>query len=501
MIAVKVCDCIWSMLDQKAVLDYGIETGSVLAWTVGCQLIRMLLAFLRLSPYMPLTLLYTCPPLMHLYLTRMGWAKSVLPNLPIRIAEVLLGRRGSLLVLIPAHITGCILGITMIRMFFSIFFEEFTYVNNEGGATRSGVPLPFFIEQSFMPTIYTTVNQFTLTPFRLLSTFLMEIWNTALYVVLFLALPALLKVNRFKRWYTYLFLIPLLMTWDTDFLSNNFVTNSDSFHLKGKDSFPTDYGLWLQKTYQNQDYFTSRIIKSFVQEKTVPEAGKNDNKGIQENEKVKYSVITDDNSCDSTIGTTTIAEEENRKIKENEDNLEKKSLPKEDLSSSVTLNRDLSVIHENIETILASLYSSGPLLYAPILWGLYYTYPKEYLDQIYEHIVEPAPSEVFQQNDNLQNQHKNTNSKGNENNKCAAAESCDQNLDSHENKVRDGGKKKKGIRTLLETKNNKWLGFFGYRYGYKYANVPLIIYLRSFGSILGGVLAGYIMNYMFPDSD
>merc|ERR1712227_412678 len=83
----------------------------------------------------------------------------------------------------------------------------------------------------------------------------MEIWNTALYVVLFLALPALLKVNRFQRWYTYLFLIPLLVTWDTDFLSYNLMVNSDVVHLKGgKDtSLPTGYGFW-----------TERIMNSFL---------------------------------------------------------------------------------------------------------------------------------------------------------------------------------------------------------------------------------------------
>jgi hypothetical protein len=112
----------------------------------------------------------------------------VVPNLPVRIAESLLGRTPSILVLLPAHFLGGILGVTIVKLFLGL----------------SG--------QALLPIMYGSSNGET-SPMLLLGwwVFIKEILITALFVLGLLVLPELLVLNRLPRRYAYACLLPLLL--------------------------------------------------------------------------------------------------------------------------------------------------------------------------------------------------------------------------------------------------------------------------------------------------
>lgn len=67
----------------------------------------------------------------------------LVPNLPIRIAESLLGRTASVLVVIPAHFMGGIMGVAIARLLFAVtgltHLEPPTQVRNFGIGGRGGL--------------------------------------------------------------------------------------------------------------------------------------------------------------------------------------------------------------------------------------------------------------------------------------------------------------------------------------------------------------------------
>lgn len=115
----------------------------------------------------------------------------VVPNLPFRIAESLLGRTPSVLVLLPAHLLGSITGVTVVRLLLNLSSFSESYA-----------------AQALLPIVYGDKS-----PVLLLGwwVFVKEILATACFVLTLLVLPEVLLLNRIPRHYAYACLLPLLL--------------------------------------------------------------------------------------------------------------------------------------------------------------------------------------------------------------------------------------------------------------------------------------------------
>jgi hypothetical protein len=120
----------------------------------------------------------------------------VVPSLPVRIAESLLGRTPSILVLLPAHFLGGILGVTVVKLFLGL-----------SSFTQS------YSAQALLPIMYGGASNGVTSPMLMLGwwVFIKEILVTALFVLGLLVLPELFVLNRLPRRYAYACLLPLLL--------------------------------------------------------------------------------------------------------------------------------------------------------------------------------------------------------------------------------------------------------------------------------------------------
>ena len=224
---------------------FGAETMAVMAWTGCVCLLRALLFSIRVYSWVPNALVFANPFLMERFLRAFrnkaspfssslssaykkisngnaasraasaGMSSSssssssssafpssstrpprVVPNLPVRIAESLLGRTPSILVLLPAHFLGGILGVTIVKLFLGL-----------SSFTKS------YSAQAFLPIMYGGGSNSDASPMLLLGwwVFIKEILVTALFVLGLLVLPELLVLNRLPRQYAYACLLPLLL--------------------------------------------------------------------------------------------------------------------------------------------------------------------------------------------------------------------------------------------------------------------------------------------------
>lgn len=235
-------DKLWDGL--CAAEPFGAETMAVMAWTVCVCLLRALLFALRVYAWVPNALVFANPFLMERFLrafhnkassfssslssasTRKGTGNGhaasraapaagtssssastsasafpssstrttrVVPNLPVRIAESLLGHTSILVVLLPAHLVGSITGVTVVRLLLGL--TSFT---------------ESYAAQALLPIMYGVKSP---SPVLLLGwwVFVKEILVTACFVLALLVLPEVLLVNRVPREYAYACLLPLLL--------------------------------------------------------------------------------------------------------------------------------------------------------------------------------------------------------------------------------------------------------------------------------------------------
>lgn len=222
---------------------FGAETMAVTVWTVFVCLLRALLFSIRVFVWVPNALVFANPFLMERFLQAFrnkaspfsssllsgikrnsnGYAAAcatiadmssssssssstvfpssltcrtrVVPHLPVRIAESLLGRTPSIFVLLPAHFLGGIMGVTIVKLFLgpSSFTQSYS-------------------ARALLPIIYGGSNG-DAAPLLLLGwwVFIKEILVTALYVVGLLVLPQVFIINHLPRQCTYACLLPLLL--------------------------------------------------------------------------------------------------------------------------------------------------------------------------------------------------------------------------------------------------------------------------------------------------
>ncbi len=233
----RLFDALWDGLSAAEAL--GAETSKVMLFTVVTCLLHYLLYTIRLHHYVPTALVLANPYILERFFRDPASTKRpssssstssaasaaarpqgggnaaralapggapmpsappsyndrIAPNLPVRIAESLLGRTPSLLVLLPAHLIGAIMGLTFVQLLLGV----------------NCTAMEPYIADALLPLVGAGKagdSIFWLTGWW---AFFKEMLVTACFVLGFLVCPELLAINRLPAHYACVGLLPLLL--------------------------------------------------------------------------------------------------------------------------------------------------------------------------------------------------------------------------------------------------------------------------------------------------
>jgi hypothetical protein len=256
---------LWDVL--QAAEPFGNETLVVMIWTVCICSLRIILYLLKIQEWVPNSLIFANPYFVNRFVAafsiksaaRNGGdghchaasntatdglctsssapssvsrasssaCRGVVPNMPIRIAESLLGRTPSVLVLVPAHLLGGIMGVTLVKL------------------TMEWSPLSCgSAAQALLPVMYgTSVDKANASMLMGWWVFVEEILVTFVFVLSFLVVPELLLVNRLPRKYANVCALPLLLVRLPDQTPAFSPAALFSFWFTSRDALHKTYGI------------------------------------------------------------------------------------------------------------------------------------------------------------------------------------------------------------------------------------------------------------------
>mmetsp|Transcript_16521 Transcript_16521/g.16628 ORF Transcript_16521/g.16628 Transcript_16521/m.16628 type:complete len:257 (+) Transcript_16521:62-832(+) len=174
-------EVLWDLLGREISLIFGRDCASATIWMFCCLIFRWV-TLLTHFDYIPLGVIFALPYFIQQISRRVPIIADTNPLLPVRIAEIILGRLSptSFAVVAPAHFLGCILG--------GVIFMSV---------------LPFAAKDTLTAISYAPANT--------LHLFGLESILVAIYVVVTIALPEILSVNKLSPNISSVIILPIMM--------------------------------------------------------------------------------------------------------------------------------------------------------------------------------------------------------------------------------------------------------------------------------------------------
>lgn len=174
---------VWKYLGTNLSLLFGTECACAAVWMFISLLLRSITVILRINSVVPYGIIFAAPLFIQLVERIFPLFKHHSPLLLIRLAESILGRLHPfrLLVIIPAHFFGCLMGTILFRLI---------------------CPIQSISLLATSPILFDNSSWF--------AALIGEIFAVSLYVVINIALPEILFINKVSKYALSIAMLPLL---------------------------------------------------------------------------------------------------------------------------------------------------------------------------------------------------------------------------------------------------------------------------------------------------